>query len=270
MKYFFVCCTATLWLCTFPISSSWAAILTCNGKQVVLHDQGTQIPLPTDTFAPARVKDGRGKASTAVNLWYCVVSTDAARSDKAKGAIAPGLYVFGSDGRQMGFARFTPAEAEDLNQLCDTVLLAPNGKMLAMDTGGDLQRTWLFFSFPGMQPLGRVAYLATNDADASSLPSLVWVGTQGVLVSVMQVNEQRTCGYDPCGPVSVVYHSFTSHKNSIVFAGTARCDYTLAGYDPQSRKVTARQLCLRSPQAWQKYPYGTVPTKQVVAELPDN
>lgn len=232
--------------CTVPALATPGLRLQDN--RLVLENNGKTTPLPEETFPVESVKDAAGKPLPG--LRYCGIGAD---GGKAHG-LAPGLYLFDAQGKKVAFA---PTEAAEF---CSEVRLSPGKTVLAMDSGGSLIRDWCFFAYPDMKPLGEVSYY-----QAENKPALLWEGDDGVLFSSMETEaHKRTCGYDPCGPVSVRAYSFKSHKATTVLAGTDLCDFTLTGYSPERGTVEADKRCLPSAKAWEEYPQN-VPVEHVTA-----
>lgn len=212
-------------------------------NQVLVHNKGKTIPLPQDSFPAQPIAD--------TEMFFVGIGEE----DGEEYAVAPGLYIFKKSGNPVAFA---PTDAET----CSEVVFSPNGKILAMDAGTWFVRSWTFFSFPDMKPMGDTLYYMSEGK-----PSLVWAGNEGVLVSTLADEHKRTCDYDPCGPVSVEYYSFASAKSTKLLAGTDLCDYTLLGIEADGQTVTAQEQCLQSPEEWKTLPAG-VPAKQTTAKLP--
>jgi hypothetical protein len=113
-----------------------------------------------------------------------------------------------------------------------------------------LPTPWYFYTFPGLKPLGSVAYF-----QAGEKPGLLWNGDAGVLFSSMNAaSHHRQCGYDPCGPVSVRAYSFKNQKSTTLLQGTDLCDYTLTHFSSDAGEVDAEKLCLPSAAAWKDFP----------------
>ncbi|MDL2307932.1 hypothetical protein LJC48_07965 [Desulfovibrio sp. OttesenSCG-928-C06] len=221
------------------------AELNLKDDQIFLVKNNGSTPLDQNMF-PAQPIDG-------TDMRFLGVGPD----DAAEQGIAAGLYIFKGNGRPVAFASTDEAE------FCADVRFSPNKKILAMDAGTSHVRNWVFFSYPQMELLGDVTYYQTPDN-----PELVWVGEDGVLFSNMnESGHGRSCGYDPCGPVSVSYYMFETQKSSRLLSGTDLCDYTLTGLDETGLVATAAELCLPSAKAWEEFPEGK-PVKAVTAKLP--
>ena len=219
--------------------------LHLKGNQVSLESGGKSTPLPQEVFSAQPVE--------GATMFFLGVGED----DGKENGVTAGLYIFDDKG---GLVAFAPTDAAEL---CDAVTFSPDGKILAMDSGGDLLRNWYFFSFPDMEPMGSTEYYQPEGT-----PGLLWNGNKGVLISGIETEEHgRACGYDPCGPVSVEYYAFGDEKSTRLLSGTDLCDYALKDFKAEGGIVTARELCLRSPKAWEEFPENA-PTKDVTATLP--
>ncbi len=178
---------------------------------------------------------------------------------KERFGLEQGLYLFDKTGKMIAFA---PSEAAEF---CADVSFSPTGNILAMDSGATLVRSNFFFSYPSLKPMGEIVFYQLSEK-----PSFFWNNDTGILFSSMQVdNPGRACGYDPCGPVSVEYHSFKDSKTTSVMAGTPECDYTIAGFDAGKGVVSIDKLCLPSADAWKKFPEN-VPPQTITVPLSKN
>lgn len=219
--------------------------LNLKGDQVFLVKDGKSTALDQKMFPAQPIDD--------TDMRFLGIGPD----DAKKQDIAPGLYIFNGQGKPVAFVD------TDLAEFCADVKFSPDGKMLAMDAGMSLNRSWLFFSYPAMKPMGEIGYY-----QAEPNPTIIWVGDKGVLVSIMAESDHgRSCEYDPCGPVSVSYYDFKAEKSTKLLVGTDLCDYTLTGLETDGITVTAASLCLPSSKEWKSYP-GEKPTKAVTAKLP--
>ena len=230
----------------FPaLAAGSGAELTLKDDQIVLLKGGKSAALDRGMF-PAQPIDDTGMRFLGVG------------PDEAKElGMAPGLYIFKGEGKPVAFA------ATDKAGFCADVTISPNGKILAMDAGTSLVRDWFFFSYPEMKPLGDTVYYLTPDT-----PAIIWAGETGALVSTMNVDGHgRSCGYDPCGPVSVSYYDIGTHKAVKLLPGTDLCDYTLTGLANGGLEAAAAELCLPSPKEWEIFPEGK-PVKTVTVKLP--
>ncbi len=206
--------------------------------RLVVENGEKAVVLSAEECPVGEVWDAQGKPLEG--LRYCGVGDDAG---KAHG-LESGLYVFDGEGSLVAFA---PNEAAEY---CAETRLSPGKKILAMDSGGSLNRSWFFFSYPDMKPLGEIAYLS-----AENKPAIIFDGDKGAFFSSMDIEGGgRACGYDPCGPVSVDAYFFDSHKTLTLFPGTDLCDFTLTGFSPETGEVGADKLCLASAKAWENYP----------------
>lgn len=230
----------------FPaFAAASAAEVTLKGDQIFLIQNGKSTALHQDMFPAQPIDD--------TDMRFLGVGPDDAKEQ----GIAPGLYIFKGDGKPVAFA------ATDEAEFCADVKLSPDGTILAMDAGMSLVRSWFFFSYPEMKPLGDTLYYQTPDN-----PTLIWVGEKGVLVSTMEMEEHNRKGeYDPCGPVSVTYYDIGAHKAAKLLPGTDLCDYTLTGLAEDGLAATAEELCLPSVKDWTSFPEGK-PVKKVTVQLP--
>lgn len=241
-KFLSLCCFCLLAALSVPALAAPALHLKDN--TVVLENNGKKTELPGDTFAPQDVQ--------GADLRFVATGSDG----KDAFSIEPGLYLFDKAGKMVAFMPSEEAE------MCSEVRLSPKGDILAMDVGAWLVRSWFFFSYPALKPMGEVSYFM-----ASEKPALIWNGDAGALFSTMNTETQgRACGYDPCGAVSVEYHDFSNGKTAVVMAGTPECDYTLTGFDPAKGLVSIEKLCLASGAAWERYPENA-PTQTVTVPL---
>ncbi len=224
-----------------------SAELTLKGDRIFLVKDGKSTALNQDMFPAQPIED--------TGMRFLGVGAD----DAKKQGIAPGLYIFEGDGKSVAFA------ATDAAEYCADVKFSPGKTVLAMDAGMSLVRDWFFFSYPAMKPLGDTAYYQTPDN-----PTLIWLGEEALLVSTMDVDtHNRSCGYDPCGPVSVNLYNLETRKSTKLLPGTDLCDYTLTGLDEMAGGiVSAAELCLPSVKDWETYP-GEKPTKNVTVKLPE-
>lgn len=187
--------------------------------------------------------------------------------DAAPAGRQGGLYLFDPAGKLIAFA-LTP-EAE----FCFKASLSPGGKILAMDAGTYLIRSWIFFDAEkALAPTnGHPQEMALLDNDVTyyqpeNQPDLIWDGDQGVLFSYLDDRSgPRPCDYDPCGPISVMRHDFATGKTLALFEGTDLCDYSLVSF--KDKVVTAKKLCQPSKEAWKTFPQN-LPTEQVSITLP--
>jgi hypothetical protein len=223
------------------------AELTLKGDQIFLVKGGKSTALNQEMFPAQPIED--------TNMRFLGVG----QNDAKEQGIAPGLYLFEGDGKSVAFA------ATDAAEYCADVKFSPGKTVLAMDAGMSLVRDWLFFSYPAMKPIGDTVYYQTPDN-----PTLIWLGEEGVLVSTMDVDtHNRSCGYDPCGPVSVKQYDLETRKSTALMPGTDLCDYTLTGLDEMAGGlVTATELCLPSVKDWEVFPEGK-PVKNVSLKLPE-
>lgn len=233
---------AMLLLC-FTAASALAASgqVSLKNDQVFVEGDGKTTPVPKDTMTPDAVGNSK--------LRYVTVSEEDAKPFGLKG----GLYIFDADGKAAGFA---PSEAAEY---CAQVSMAPGGAVLAMDSGTWLIRSWLFFSYPDMKPMGEVAYYQVED-----VAPIFWKGDKEALFNTMETETERACDYDPCGPTSIKRHDLISGKTSTLFEGTTLCDYLLFSLDGDT--ITMGKRCLPNAAAWKNFP--GVPTEKTTAKLP--
>jgi len=237
MKKIAVMLVVCLFACAVPAQAAFTLRLTDN--RLVLENEGKAMPLSVEDFPVDAVKDAAGKPLPG--LRYCGIGVD---SGKAHG-IAPGLYLFDAHGRNVAFG------STDAAEFCSEVRLSPGKTVLAMDSGTWLVRSWFFFSYPDMKPIGEVGYY-----QAEGKPALLWEVDAGVYFSSREtMGHKRTCNYDPCEPISVRAYSFKTGKDKTVLAGTDLCDFTLTGFSPERGVVEADKLCLPAVKAWKEYQY---------------
>lgn len=237
-------------VCLMTVSTACASdkgpVVTAKGEQVLVLNKGKSTPLSQDMF-PAALIEG-------TEFRFCGIGED----DAKQYGVKPGLYIFDRQGKNIVF---TPTESAEF---VGEVRLSPKGGILAMDSGTSLIRSWEFFSFPGMKPMGEVVYFSADEK-----PGLIWTGEEGVLFSSMETDEPgRACGYDPCGPVSVMYHTFKDNKTTSLLAGTDLCDYMLAGYQENDGTISVDKLCLQSAKEWEVYPYEDKTPEKMTVKLP--
>lgn len=219
--------------------------LNFKDHQLFVEKDGASQALPQDNFSVQPI--------VGTKMFFLALGEDDAGSQ----GLQAGLYIFENQGRPLAFAPTPEAE------YCADVRLSPDGRILAMDAGTWLVRSWFFFSFPDLKPIGDCAYYQIPDH-----PDLIWVADRGVLVSTMdEAGHQRSCDYAPCGPVSVKYYAFETLKVKTLWLGTDLCDYTLTGLQDDGQTVTATELCLPSAKAWETVP-DPAPTKKVTVKLP--
>jgi len=182
--------------------------------------------------------------------------------------LRPGLYLVTPDNAVRYFTGSLPGgregiSPEDFGDMTDAVSLSPYKDILAVSWFGDQNGEWLFFSWPDLRPLEHPRVRAFRD-DTSS--GLIWSGGDRVVVDAMDVGGGgRQCGYDPCGPISVVACDLATGASTPVFTGTDLCDYRVCSV--ASGTVTASTLCLRQVGDWAVFP-EKAPTKSVSAPLP--
>lgn len=182
--------------------------------------------------------------------------------------LRPGLYLAAPDGAVRYFTGGLSGgqeaiSPEEFGDMTDAVSLSPDKDILAVSMFGAQNGEWLFFSWPDLKPLEHPRVRAFKD-DKS--PGLLWSGGRRVVVDAMDVaGSGRQCGYDPCGPISVVAHDLETGTSKPVFTGTGLCDYRVQSVT--GGEVTAGKLCLRQVGDWANYPEN-VPTQTVRAPLP--
>ena len=249
MRYVLLGLTLCLTLClaaSLPASAAGSGTaLSLKGDRIYLVKGSKSTPLNQDAFPAQPIDD------TAMR--FLGVGEDTGKEY----GVAAGLYIFDGDGASVAFA---PTDAAEF---AADVKFSPDGKILAMDAGTWLIRSWFFYSFPDMKPMGEAGYYQPEGK-----PGLIWAGNKGVLVSNMAAEGHgRSCGYDPCGPVSVDYYAFAAQKVTRLLPGTDLCDFSLTGLKEDGRTVTAQELCLQSPKAWETFPENE-PTKDVTTTIP--
>lgn len=220
-----------------------ASTLRLQSNDLILERNGTATRLPAEEFQVTAVLDGAG--NPMAGLHFCGVEDEAG---KQRG-IKPGLYLFGAKGDVVGFLPMEEAAT------CGEVRLSPGKTALAVDRGTWTVRTWTFFTYPGLKPLGEVVYYQGGDN-----PAMFWDGDDGVFFSSIEMERhKRACGYDPCGPVSVRLYSLKDRTTKTLLAGTDKCDFILTGFSPESGMVEAANLCQPSAKAWKEYPDNVSP-----------
>lgn len=180
------------------------------------------------------------------DLRFGAVGEDAA----AEQGIPMGLYLFDASGKNAGYIEMADAE------FSYTAELSPGGTVLALDSGTWLVRSWSFFSYPELKPVGEpISYY-----DAEERPSLIWKDDSVVYFSSMELVDTsgRPCDYDPCGMISVSRYDIASGEQTFVMEGTPLCDCALSGFE--NGELVIDQLCLPSLQDWKTYP-GDKPFK---------
>ena len=233
---------AMLLLCfSTPFALAASGQVSVKNDQVFVEKDGKVTPVSKDTMTPGAVGNSK--------LLYATVSEEDAKPFGLKG----GLYIFDADGKAAGFA---PSEAAEF---CSQVSMAPGGTVLAMDSGTWLIRSWLFFSYPDMKPMGEVEYYQVGD-----IAPIFWKSDNEVLFNTMETETERACDYDPCGPTSIKRYDLASGKTSIILEGTTLCDYAMFSLDGDT--ITAGKRCLPNAAAWKSSP-GT-PTEKMTVKLP--
>ena len=243
-KVFLLLCLLMLWAA--PAVAAPALYLK-DGTVVVKNDGKTTV-LPEDpSYKPQKVSGS--------DMFFLGTNPEG----KELFGLEQGLYLFDKTGKNTAFIPSEPAE------LCADVSFSPTGNILAMDSGATLVRSNYFFGYPSLKPMGEIVFYQLYEK-----PSFFWNNDAGILFSSMQVdNPGRACGYDPCGPVSVEYHSFKDGKTTAIMAGTPECDYTIAGFDAEKGVVSIEKLCLPSADAWKEFPEN-VPTQTITVPLSKN
>lgn len=238
-------------LFVYAVPAQAASVLRLQDNRLILEKGGKATPLSADEVPVETAKNASGQPLSG--LRYCCIGVDIG---KARG-IVPGLYLFDARGKKVAFA---PTEAAEF---CAEVRLSPGKTILAMDSGASLIRSWFFFTFPDMKPLGEVV-----SYQAEGKPSLLWEGDDGVVFSSMETEgHKRACGYDPCGPVSVRAYFFATRKAVTLLTGTDLCDFTLTGFSPTQGTVAANKRCLPSAAAWKTYPENA-PVERITVKCP--
>lgn len=242
-----LCCLLPL-LCCMALSAKAEApkvfLDRGAGNQVVVELGGKEKRLPKDNF----------EAKAVAHSKLLFVSTD--EEAKEGFGLEPGLYIFDEAGKLVA------SVASDAASMCDTVELSPGGSILAMDSGGSLNRDWFFFSYPSMKPL---EHESTSYYMVEGKPAVIWLDDQSVLLNTMEMETKRACEYDPCGPTSVVRYDLKTAKVTPIFPGTDLCDYSLTSF--AGGTVTADKLCLKKVKDWKTFPENA-PKTPVTAKLP--
>lgn len=194
-----------------------------NEEAIFLPDKGKKQSLSSDEFEVHPIM-GNG-------MQFLTVNEDA----KENYGLEPGVYLFDKAGKQIA------AISVDSPESCYDVQFSPNGKIIAVDQGTSVIRSWQFLSYPDLKPIGDVSY-----AEAVEGNSLFWNNNEGVVYSFIDGEDtSRTCGYDPCGPTSVMYYSFTDKKETPILWG-----WTCPGLRSESALLYAdiRSTLGRAPQ----------------------
>lgn len=239
----------------FSLVSVCCALAATDLPQVAVKDKvitaqknGKSVTLPEPAVALTPVKNS--------DLLFTGLSED----NSAATGLPVGLYLFDQAGALSAFLPVDYAEA------LMSVTLSPDQDVLVVDMGMSLNRDLFFFTYPDLKPINTtpVAFFDVNDLNKDK-PSLVWINSKDILFNEMNFESERVCGYDPCGPVSVIRYNLAAGQAAMIFEGTAQCDYTVSAY--ADGLVTANELCLPSAEAWQNYPENA-PEKKVTAKLP--
>ncbi|MDL2271511.1 hypothetical protein LJC23_00575 [Desulfovibrio sp. OttesenSCG-928-I05] len=221
-------------LLLFPATFAIAAPdFSLKDGTVTVRAEGKAVTISEEDFMVTPVENS--------DLRYGGAGEDAA----AELGIPMGLYLFDASGRGVGYV-----ETEEI-EFSYTAQLSPGGTVLALDSGTWLVRSWSFFSYPDLKPLGEpISYY-----DSENRPSLLWNGDNVVYFSSMSMDEsERTCEYDPCGEVSVSRYDLAAGELSTVMEGTPLCDYTLAGL--ADGQLSIEKLCLPALEDWKTAPEG--------------
>lgn len=234
-----------LCLCVvLPFSAQAAPTLQVQGEKIVLSNKGKTQTLPADDFELSAVE--------GADMRFLPIGDEA----KETFGLDVGIYLFNKEGKQV---KFIPME---FPESCVDVRFSPKGDIIALDNGSSMIRTWSFFTYPEMKALSETSYVQPEDD-----PSLIWNGNDVVLFSMLDESiTGRSCGYDPCGPISVKTLNLRDGKAATLLSGTPECDYTMTGFDPAKGEVTARKICLASGKAWEDYP-DNPPTQSVKVSI---
>ena len=206
----------------------------------VLSVDNTQVFVSPDGKAPGKLQEQlQALQGENTDLEFVAVTEEAGKDLNIPG----GIYIFSADGKNTGHIPFEMAE------IFGGAVMSPGGTVLAVDAGMSLVREWYFFSYPDLKLLGD----ASEYYQYEGAVNLIWRGDKGVfLTTIDTTNEERACGYDPCGPTSTVWRDLVTGETAVVFAGTALCDYMLPSLEGDILSV--KEMCLSSVKDWEKYP----------------
>ncbi len=235
MKYILAPLLLSLFLCS---ASAYATpVLQLQGdKPVVINNAATS--MEGYDIEVNWVKDYKGIPSK--ELRYCTVGQDSAQ----KYGVPQGVYFFDNESKQVGFIDFEYAE------FCADVRLSPDESIIAVDSGMSLDRDWTFYSAPDMKKIGSVSYFSPPER-----PDLFWIRQDSIIYDKStDMETQRSCGYDPCGPISVETYSFKTGKTQTLFSGTDLCDYYIADANTKTGDYEVDKLCQPTVKAWFDFP----------------
>ena len=175
--------------------------------------------------------------------------------EAASSGIEPGLYLFNAAGETVAFL------ADDSGVPCSAVALSPGGKVLAVDSGTWVVRSWSFYTYPVLKSLGGLTYLADGSP-------LVWHGDATVLVLTQEdVDQKRQCDYDPCGPISVERVDLWPFTATPLFKGSDLCDYTIERFTGTQLDVI--ETCTQSLEGWSQLNDPSRTTRTLTKNLVD-
>lgn len=226
-----------------PAVSGWAGT-----ARVVLQDQGLTVTrdgvsgvLPKDTGAILSVQNS--------SLRAVQVSPDEAEQH----GLDAGLYLFTAAGEA------TIVIPEDSGDPCAAVALSPDGKVLAVDSGAWVIRSWTFYTYPALKNLGGVTY-------RDDQKPLLWLGGTTVLLHTQEdVDQRRQCDYDPCGPISVERVDLWPFTVTPLFRGTDLCDFAIERLEHGT--LTVNKICAPSLEAWGQENDASRITERVVRNV---
>ena len=229
MRYLLPVIVLCLGIVLFPaVGQAAAPALVIKDGVVMVERDGKLAAVPEDAAALLSV--------THSDLRYVTFGEE---SGKIIGLPA-GLYLFDQQGTLVA------SVASEAAEVCAEVQLSPKGTVLAMDAGTWFTRSWFFFSFPDMKPLGRTSYY-----DAYEKPTLLWAGEADVLFTTINEKTERVCPEDPCGEASVTRYDIAKGTAVTLFAGTPQCDYVLVSLEAGILK--AEKFCRPDSKNWSSY-----------------
>lgn len=226
-----------------PATFGWAGT-----ARIVLQDQGltitrgeTRVTLPKESGAILPVQNA--------SLRAVQISPEEAEQY----GLDAGLYLFDTAGEATVFV------AEDSGDPCAEVALSPDGKVLAVDSGTWVIRSWTFYTYPALKNLGGVTY-------RDDQKPLLWLGSNTVLLHTQEdVDQRRQCDYDPCGPISVERVDLWPFTTTPLSRGTDLCDFTIERLD--NDVLTLNKTCAPSLEAWGQETDASRTTEQVVKHV---
>ena len=186
--------------------------------------------------------------------------------------VRPGFYMVAVDGEvfylDQTVSALTTGDGEAMpigpEEFGDVSLasMSPDGKILAINLSYEAIGHWFFFSVPEIQAVEHpVVEAFASLADKS----LLWNGSRKVVVDdMLSEDTSRTCGYDPCGPVSVVAYDLDTGESTVLKKGTDLCEYRALAVEGGEVKIG--ETCKASPEDWETYP--DEPEKTISVALP--